>query len=323
MAQQSRDWRRSGQSRDDQSRQGRNPQWNPGSDFAFDEEQQGYPRGAERNQDSQYGRSYEGGRMESGIRGTGGSGYEDEYRGSSQGGYRGGYGGGSSGSRDETRFGSSHEGREGRDYPRRGYSGESRGQSWGDREQFSGGDYEQFGGRGGGYYGTSGSYGSLGPRSNSYGSSGSQGDWLSRLEGNENYGGQRGGSMAPQQRNFRGRGPKGYQRSDERIKEAVCEELCDDPQIDASEISVSVSSGTVTLTGTVNDRRTKYEVEEMVCACSGVQEVDNQLRVQSQPGQSATWQTGSQSTNESSGGSRSTTQGSSSDGGSGRGSSSH
>ena len=50
--------------------------------------------------------------MEGGIRGTGGSGYEDEYRGSSQG---GGYGGGSSsGWQDETRFGSSRGGREGR-----------------------------------------------------------------------------------------------------------------------------------------------------------------------------------------------------------------
>ena len=79
----------------------------------------------------------------------------------------------------------------------------------------------------------------------------------------------------------RGRGPKGYQRSDERLQEIVCERLTDDPNIDASEISVEVTGQVVRLTGTVYDRTTKYQVEDLVEQCGGVKDIDNQLRVQS------------------------------------------
>jgi osmotically-inducible protein OsmY len=81
-------------------------------------------------------------------------------------------------------------------------------------------------------------------------------------------------------RGFSGRGPKGYQRSDERIQELICDRLTDDPRIDASDITVEVRDHIVRLTGSVDDRRTKYEVEELVERC-GVNEIDNQLRVQS------------------------------------------
>ena len=76
----------------------------------------------------------------------------------------------------------------------------------------------------------------------------------------------------------RGRGPKGYTRSDERLRETICERLTDDPRIDAREIEVDVQQQKVTLRGTVNDRRTKYAVEELVEA-SGATEIENQLRV--------------------------------------------
>jgi hypothetical protein len=39
---------------------------------------------------------------------------------------------------------------------------------------------------------------------------------------------------------FRGRGPKGYRRSDERIREDVCECLSADDRVDASDIDVTV-----------------------------------------------------------------------------------
>lgn len=52
----------------------------------------------------------------------------------------------------------------------------------------------------------------------------------------------------------RGRGPKGYTRSDERIREDVNDRLSDDSFVDASEIEVSVSSCEVTLSGTVDGR---------------------------------------------------------------------
>ena len=50
---------------------------------------------------------------------------------------------------------------------------------------------------------------------------------------------------------YRGVGPKGYRRSDERIHNAICERMLLDPYLDASDIVVGVSEGRVTLTGTV------------------------------------------------------------------------
>lgn len=78
---------------------------------------------------------------------------------------------------------------------------------------------------------------------------------------------------------FQGRGPKGYQRSDERIREDVCDRLADSPDVDASEIEVNVSAGEVTLTGSVQDRESKRRSEDLVESISGVREVHNQLRV--------------------------------------------
>lgn len=85
----------------------------------------------------------------------------------------------------------------------------------------------------------------------------------------------------------RGKGPKGYARSDDRLKEVICEKLTDDPMIDASEISIEVTGQIVKLTGTVDDRSTKYEVEELVERCGGVKDIDNQLRVRSGSSQSS------------------------------------
>lgn len=77
----------------------------------------------------------------------------------------------------------------------------------------------------------------------------------------------------------RGKGPKGYQRSDERLKEMISERLRDDPEIDASEITVTVQGGLVTLDGTVDSRRTKNLAED-VAEQFGVADVHNNLRVQ-------------------------------------------
>jgi len=57
----------------------------------------------------------------------------------------------------------------------------------------------------------------------------------------------------------------------------VNEELTRHPDIDATEIDVAVSNSEVTLTGTVDDRRTKRLAEEIVEHCPGVNEVHNQL----------------------------------------------
>jgi osmotically-inducible protein OsmY len=78
-----------------------------------------------------------------------------------------------------------------------------------------------------------------------------------------------------------GKGPKNWQRSDERIREEVNEALARHPEIDASEIEVKVQGGEVTLTGTVTERRAKRQAEDVVERVFGVSEVQNQIRVKS------------------------------------------
>jgi osmotically-inducible protein OsmY len=77
----------------------------------------------------------------------------------------------------------------------------------------------------------------------------------------------------------RGKGPSGYQRSDDRIRELVCESLADDDQLDATHIEVAVSHGEVTLSGTIDDRRAKRDAEDCAWSVSGVRDVQNMLRV--------------------------------------------
>lgn len=78
---------------------------------------------------------------------------------------------------------------------------------------------------------------------------------------------------------FVGKGPKGYKRSDERIKEDVCECLASAPRIDASEIEVNVKDCCVNLSGTVNSRQAKREAEMLVENLNGVEDVINEIRV--------------------------------------------
>jgi osmotically-inducible protein OsmY len=78
---------------------------------------------------------------------------------------------------------------------------------------------------------------------------------------------------------YRGRGPKGYQRSDERIREEVSEALFHHPSIDASEIEIEVKEGVVTLTGEVDSRRTKRIAEEAIEAIRGVRDISMNLSI--------------------------------------------
>lgn len=87
------------------------------------------------------------------------------------------------------------------------------------------------------------------------------------------------GGVTEREGPHRGRGPKGYVRSDERLREIICEQLTDDPYVDASEMEVRVSGGEVTLTGSVTDRRMKWRAEDIVEAYTGGAEVHNRLRV--------------------------------------------
>lgn len=78
---------------------------------------------------------------------------------------------------------------------------------------------------------------------------------------------------------YTGRGPKGYKRSDERIKEDVCECLARSSSVDASEIEVNVKECCVTLTGSVGNREEKREAERLIENLRGVEDVVNELKL--------------------------------------------
>lgn len=77
-------------------------------------------------------------------------------------------------------------------------------------------------------------------------------------------------------------GPKGYTRSDDRIREDICERLMLADSIDSSEASVSVKDGRVMLEGTVPTRSMKHAIEDVADHTAGVQDVDNRIRVERQ-----------------------------------------
>jgi len=79
----------------------------------------------------------------------------------------------------------------------------------------------------------------------------------------------------------RGKGPKGYTRSDERIKDDVNDRLSDDSFIDASEIDVTCEHCEVVLTGTVDTKEEKRRAEDIAERVSGVKNVENRLKVRS------------------------------------------
>ena len=213
--------------------------------------------------------------------------------------------------RDEDRYGQQPD--YGRDYSSSGQSGRS---DWSSDEdygraqpsRYGGRDYSNMSGRdyerdypggqpysGGFYTGESGRAGEYGSQ---YGGSGYQdpyreggyrGSQYGRSRpgegGQYGYGSRGGGSRetglygSSMQQQHRGRGPRGYQRSDERIREDVCDCLTEDPQIDASNLEVTVKNGEVTLSGSIDSRGDKRRAEELIEDLSGVKDVHNNLRV--------------------------------------------
>lgn len=142
-----------------------------------------------------------------------------------------------------------------------------RGREWDDPNYGRGGGEWQGGSRG---YGGQQS-GSRASGWDSYGSSSTRG-WGSDAgtTGEGRWAGQ--GSHA-------GRGPRSYQRSDDRIREDVNERLTADPRVDASDIDVRVQNGEVILSGAVDERRTRRLVEEIIEDLPGVRDVRNDLKV--------------------------------------------
>lgn len=108
----------------------------------------------------------------------------------------------------------------------------------------------------------------FGPRGYSGGFSNQNYSWRTRGEQNRETG------------PYSGRGPRGYQRSDERLFEEVCDLLTEHGDIDASDIEVRCESGEVILEGTVPDRQTKRLAEDIAESARGVHDVRNNLRIQ-------------------------------------------
>jgi osmotically-inducible protein OsmY len=173
--------------------------------------------------------------------------------------------------RDYRRF---DRGYESRGYENQGYGDQG---SWGQpySDEFRSQDWSrQFGGRE--------SYGGLGSREGfgrEYGPHEFRGG-LSLHSGE-----QRGQYFNQQNRGrFSGKGPRGYQRSDQRIQEEINDRLTEHPEIDASEIEVKVNNGEATLTGSVMERYQKRLAEDLVENIGGVKQVHNQVRVQQELG---------------------------------------
>ncbi len=88
-------------------------------------------------------------------------------------------------------------------------------------------------------------------------------------------------------------GPKGYSRSDERIREDVCERLCMAHELAVHDVSVQVKDGRVDLQGSVPERWMKHAIEDCAEQCFGVQDVENRIRTQSSHGDHSHGGTGS------------------------------
>jgi osmotically-inducible protein OsmY len=77
----------------------------------------------------------------------------------------------------------------------------------------------------------------------------------------------------------RGKGPKSYQRSDDRILEDICRRMFDSRYLDASNIEVKVEKCEVVLTGTVESRYQKRLAEDLCEPVYGVKNIENRLRI--------------------------------------------
>jgi hypothetical protein len=78
-----------------------------------------------------------------------------------------------------------------------------------------------------------------------------------------------------------GRGPKGYERSEERMREEINDRLTAHGLVDATDVEVRIERGEVTLTGFVDSRDAKRAAEDCTEDVQGVREVHNHLRIRS------------------------------------------
>lgn len=82
------------------------------------------------------------------------------------------------------------------------------------------------------------------------------------------------------------RGPKGFRRSDERLKEDLAQALMFHDDIDLSDVSIDVKDAKVTLEGNVPERWMRYAIDDIAESIIGVEEVENGVRVRRTPDRS-------------------------------------
>lgn len=218
--------------------------------------EQGWREGREHGDDR-------GRRMHSDRRHEGPAGYNDS--GPAQGGWS---------------FGDAEQGGErGQGYERMGYGrgpdqpygrdpGAGSGETWSANRDYGYGPYTPYGYRGRNEYDDRG----RGGRGTEAGRRGREDrSWLDRA-------GERIAEVFGNEGEHRGRGPKGYRRSDDRIREDINDRLTDDAWLDASDIDVEVKDGEVTLSGTVRSRDDKRRAENIAESVSGVTHAQNNLR---------------------------------------------
>jgi hypothetical protein len=75
-----------------------------------------------------------------------------------------------------------------------------------------------------------------------------------------------------------GRGPRSYQRGDDRIRADLCDKLMQG-WMNAEDVDVKVKDGLVTLSGTVRGRDEKRAIEDLAEEVLGVKEVTNNIRI--------------------------------------------
>ncbi len=88
-------------------------------------------------------------------------------------------------------------------------------------------------------------------------------------------------------RKLTGQGPKGYRRSDERVRDEVCERIARSG-INAMEVEVAVEKGEVTLSGYAQSREDKRMLEDVAEDVFGVDEVHNHVRIRREQGAGTT-----------------------------------
>jgi osmotically-inducible protein OsmY len=289
----SRDWREDRGSdwrgRGEELRPGERRTYYGGGGWARDEDRGPFERMGDRMREAWRGSDFGRDRGSQGYRGEGrgwSRGEYDEYAGM-RGGESGGWG---------------REGRFGREYGGGGYGrdewrgGESGREGYG-RGSFMGGGMTgggMYGGGssyGGGMYGGGGmyeqGYGREGYGREGYGREGYGREGMFGRDRDEDRGPleRMGDKMKEGFRKMTGKGPKGFKRSDDRVRDDVCERISRS-WVNAENVDVKVESGEVILSGEVESREEKRMLEDLAEDVFGVEEVQNHVRIRRERGQS-------------------------------------